>query len=249
MARIEGQVCRIEVYSGLPPQYGTGFLLGPSVVMTNYHVVESVIKKEVTPDKVGLRFDYKALADGVHVGKSTVYELAHDFPEDQWLLAHSPYSSVDETGGPGDPSQTELDYALLRVKGAPGNDPVGGPGLQLEKPQARGWIAMPARAHDFEKYPSIYIVQHPEDGPLKVAFDTQSVLGLNGNRTRVRYTTTTAHGSSGSPCFDGNWNLVALHHSGDPKFPKLRRAEYNQGIPLAAILALLGDKRRLLGQS
>jgi hypothetical protein len=248
MAEIEGQVCRVEVYLGQPPQYGTGFLVGPSLVMTNYHVVEPVIKKEIKPEKVALRFDYKALSDGLTVRAGTAYELAYDLPDDQWLVAASPYSAVDETGGPGDPETWELDYALLRVKGTPGKDPVGGPDIQLEQPRPRGWIEIPAGEHDFEKYRSIFIVQHPEDGPLKFALDTNSVLGLNGKRTRVRYATTTRPGSSGSPCFDGNWNLVALHHSGDPKFPKLRRAEYNQGIPLAAILTLLGEKKGLLGQ-
>lgn len=246
MGIIEGQVCRVEVYSGSPPEYGTGFLLGPSVAMTNYHVVESVIKGDVPPAKVALRFDYKARADGVQVHAGTVYQLA----KDDWLLDSSPYSPADETGAPGDPKPTELDYALLSLDGAPGNDPVGGPGIQVPKPQPRRWIEAPAKAHDFAKYPSVFIVQHPGDGPLKFALDTQSVIGLNGNQTRVRYTTTTEPGSSGSPCFDGNWNLIALHHSGDPKYEKLRKAEYNQGIPFAAILTLLDqrDKRGLLGQ-
>jgi V8-like Glu-specific endopeptidase len=31
---------------------------------------------------------------------------------------------------------------------------------------------------------------------------------------RVQYLTDTLPGSSGSPVFDSEWNLVALHHSG-----------------------------------
>jgi hypothetical protein len=251
MARIEGQVCRVEVYSGIPPQYGTGFLLGPDIVMTNYHVVEPVIEKEVTPDKVALRFDYKALEDGVGVGSGTVYELALDGAPGAWLIDSSRYSPIDMNGGPGDPSPTHLDYALLRVKGTPGRDPVGGPRVELKNPEPRGWIDIPARAHDFEKFKSVFILQHPDDRPLKFAMDTNSVLGLNGNRTRVRYATNTAPGSSGAPCFDGDWNLIALHHAGDPKYQQFVRAEYNQGIPLAPILALLTEHRvrDLLGRA
>ena len=62
-AERENQVCRVEVHSGYPPGYGTGFLLGPNVVMTCYHVMEKVIsKKRMPPERVKLRFDYKKMA-------------------------------------------------------------------------------------------------------------------------------------------------------------------------------------------
>jgi Trypsin-like peptidase domain len=206
----------------------------------------------VTPDKVALRFDYKALEDGVSVRSGTVYELAPGAvgAPDSWLIDSSRYSKVDTEGGPGDPSAEHMDYALLRVKGKPGADPVGGPQPELEKPVPRGWIEIPAREHDFEKFKSVFILQHPDDRPLKFAMDTNSVLGLNGNATRVRYATNTAPGSSGAPCFDGDWNLIALHHAGDPKYGHLFKAEYNQGIPLKPILALLTEHkvRDLLGR-
>ena len=48
--------------------------------------------------------------------------------------------------------------------------------------------------------------------PLKLAPDTEAVLSVNANGTRVRYANNTEPGSSGSPVFDINWNLVALHH-------------------------------------
>ena len=46
--------------------------------------------------------------------------------------------------------------------------------------------------------------------------------------TRVRYATNTEPGSSGSPCFDMNWQLAALHHYGDPAW---LNPKYNQGVP------------------
>jgi V8-like Glu-specific endopeptidase len=60
------------------------------------------------------------------------------------------------------------------------------------------------------------------------------------NNTRVRYRTNTEEGSSGSPCFNQDWELVALHHSGDPNFE--RPATYNEGIPFEAILKRLAAK-------
>jgi hypothetical protein len=78
----------------------------------------------------------------------------------------------------------------------------------------------------------VLILQHPQRGPIKLAIDTEAVLQLYENGTRVRYSTNTDPGSSGSPCFDMNWKLIALHHYGDPLHDK---AQYNQGIPIKMI--------------
>ena len=75
-------------------------------------------------------------------------------------------------------------------------------------------------------------MQHPNALPLKLALATNGVEQLNQNSTRVTYRTNTEPGSSGSPVFDQNWNLVALHHWGDSAwFP----SPHNEGIPVAAI--------------
>ena len=69
---------------------------------------------------------------------------------------------------------------------------------------------------------------------------------MNGNATRVRHRTNTAGGSSGSPSFDGNWNLLALHHTGDPSF--LTMPKYNQGVMIDAIrCAKIALDRKLSG--
>ena len=44
---------------------------------------------------------------------------------------------------------------------------------------------------------------------MKLALDTQAVVGLNGNGTRIRYRTNTDPGSSGSPVV-GDWDSVGL---------------------------------------
>ena len=81
--------------------------------------------------------------------------------------------------------------------------------------------------------------QWKTDGnPLKLAVDTDAVLGTNAAGNRVRYATNTDHGSSGSPVFDIDWKLVALHHLGDPAVSSMP-AKYNQGIPIAKIRARL----------
>ena len=242
LGEIEGRVCRIE-FPELAAQ-GTGFLVGPSVVLTNYHVVEKLRDGAVAPASVVLRFDYKVADDGITVQAGTIFRLAQD-----WLLDFSRYSPRDFEVNPAqDPAPDELDYALLGVDGSPGDAPVGGP-TDDPNPTPRKWIEMPATEHDFSSQRSLYIVQHPDGHPMQVAIDSEAVLGLNANRTRVRYTTTTEPGSSGSPCFGPDWQWVALHHSGDPKYLRGQPPDFNQGIPLPAIRQLLAerDKDDLLG--
>lgn len=242
LGEIEGRVCRIEY----PPTQaqGTGFLVSHNTVLTNYHVIEPIHKGSVKPDEVAVRFDYKVLDDGVAVSPGNVHRVSKE-----WLSDWSPYSPRDEEVSPSvDPKPDELDYAILSVEGSPGNEPVGGQ-TDDPRPTPRGWVKIPDEEHDFNKHRALYIVQHPDGRPMQVALDTEAIVGLNGNRTRVRYTTTTEPGSSGSPCFGPDWQCVALHHSRDPKYLKGQKPEFNQGIPLAAIRTLLRDrgKANLLG--
>jgi hypothetical protein len=58
----------------------------------------------------------------------------------------------------------------------------------------------------------------------------------------MRYVTNTEKGSSRSPVFNENWDLIALHQSGDRSIVPF----YNQGIPFAAILGRLARRGRKL---
>jgi V8-like Glu-specific endopeptidase len=87
----------------------------------------------------------------------------------------------------------------------------------------------------FEPNLPLFIVQHPAAAPLKLAFDSEAVLAVNGNGTRVTYTTNTLGGSSGSPCFNQHLELVALHHAGDPDYTPMYAPTFNEGIPIGAI--------------
>jgi hypothetical protein len=239
LGEIEAQVCRIEIPTRGGVIYGTGFLVGSDVVMTNHHVMETVIAGRDSADDVILRFDYKALSDGRTLYAGTEYHLARR----DWLIDNSPNNR------PGtEPNKDELDYALLRVDGAPGNHAVGG----QSEPNAprRKWIKIPEKPYGFEPHTPLFIMQHPEAQPLKLAIDTDAVMDVNSNGTRIRYKTNTEGGSSGSPCFSSEWDLIALHHSGDPNFDPNHEPGYNEGIPLSAILELLETRNltSLLGQ-
>ncbi len=238
LGAIEGRVCRVE-YPAATAR-GTGFLIGPSTVLTNYHVVKAVIDGDVAPADVVLRFDFKVGDDGVSVRTGTVHRLAGG-----WLVDHSPYSARDFEVDPAtEPGGDELDYALLRLDAEPGTEPVGGDTAD-PRPAERGWIELPCDRYDFAGRSALYIVQHPAGAPMRVALDSDAVVGVNAGRTRVRYTTTTEPGSSGSPCFGPDWEAVALHHSGDPTYALGQAPGFNQGIPLATIRALLEQRGAL----
>jgi len=234
LGEIEGRVCAVEIAN---KHIGTGFLVGADLVMTNQHVVDAVIENKVAPAYVALRFDFKRMGDGKIINPGVVYSLAG---AGDWLVDYSPYSPLDDGDqfDPDGPASDELDYALLRTAESPGALPIGGDKGDPQAP-ARGWINVPKQAYDFTAHPALIIVQHPRNSPLMLAIDTQAVIDLNTKGTRVRYRTNTEPGSSGSPVFDFEGRLVALHHRGEPK---QQGATWNEGIPFSVIMALLTQR-------
>jgi len=236
-ARIQVCICRIEIAAQSGGTiFGTGFLIGADLVMTNWHVIQCIVAGEdndasyrgLRAQSSGLvcRFDYKLLASGAKNMGST-FTLAN-----AWRVALSPNSPRNR-----EPSQDELDCAIFRLAKPAGTLTIG----EKSSGDARGWISLaqaPA-SPAFKPHSPLFVVQHPEGDPLKLALDTDSIQSVNANRTRVRYSTNTEPGSSGSPCFDENWNLVALHHSGDPNFAPDHAPEFNEGIPIDAIVRYL----------
>jgi V8-like Glu-specific endopeptidase len=199
MSQRELAVCRVET----PSSYGTGFLVGSNLMMTNHHVLEHVINKQLAPNTVTFRFDYKMAADGVTLRPGITYGVESTT---NWLVDNSP---------PG-----QLDYALVRLAGNPGQQPVGG---QQNSP-VRGWL-LPT-AHQFEVGEPLFIIQHPAAAPL--CFTPGTVTAIMADLPYISYSANTLPGSSGSPCFSNDWELVAIHHTGD--------AKGNQGSRFAAIL-------------
>jgi hypothetical protein len=57
LGELEAQVCRVEVPARLASTVGTGFLVGPDVCLTNFHVVKILIDHMADPRQARLRFD------------------------------------------------------------------------------------------------------------------------------------------------------------------------------------------------
>ncbi len=230
MMAVEGRVCQIAFRGAAA---GTGFLVGPQAVLTNYHVMQPLLQEPGRVADVECVFDFKILANGDRL--RTPVKLHPT----EWSLDSSPFSAGEAVGKPDQtlPTTDELDYALVKLAQPFGTMPWAanpGPGA----PQ-RGWIEVSPNPIIFKSPMGVIIAQHPNGWPMKLGIDTNSVdqtanppLWVNANRTRIRYATNTEGGSSGSPVFDLDWNLIALHHYGDPHYAHPR---FNQGIPIDSI--------------
>lgn len=96
----------------------------------------------------------------------------------------------------------DLDYALVAVAPEPG---LG----------AHGWLPLIADLGKLLVGETVNIIQHPNGEPKQLAIRNNQVV--DELDLFLHYQTDTDPGSSGSPVFNDQWEVVALHHSGAPK--------------------------------
>jgi endonuclease G len=80
-----------------------------------------------------------------------------------------------------------------------------------------GWLPLnpePGKAFVGEY---LTIIQHPQGERKQVCVRENKLLKYDSAGNTLWYMTDTVPGSSGSPVFNGSWQVVALHHSGVPK--------------------------------
>lgn len=108
--------------------------------------------------------------------------------------------------------------------------------VQVQDDPAAEWGALRLQRTDLQKGARVNIVQHPMGGHKQIALYHNIVLYVDENR--IQYLTDTLPGSSGSPVFDSQWNVVALHHSGGYlREPGTKRVYYrNEGILINAVI-------------
>ncbi|MFG3149074.1 effector-associated domain EAD1-containing protein [Streptomyces sp. NPDC048243] len=233
LGQIEGRVCRIEaVRSGTSRSLGTGFLVGPDLCLTSFHVVEGLFAGQLRPDEVRVRFDYK-LGDGHGLPGLRPAEETVSFLAEQWCVASAPYADADQDpSGEQIPAVDELDFALLRLADSPGSRPIGN---DAEPGSAdRGWIDTRAPA-TLQEGDDIVVLQHLLGGPMRLAFGKVTAVTANG--TRIRHTADTDHGSSGSPCFTLALDVAAIHQAGDPRQDSWHVPAYNRAVPIAPVVS------------
>lgn len=113
----------------------------------------------------------------------------------------------------------ELDFALMRLV----TPTIGAP------------VTLSAEA----AYPTqpANILQYPEGRSLQVALRRNEIVHVDP--TRLYYVTDTEGGSSGSPVFNDDWNVIALHRAGMEDDAQRPVKNANQGVPLTAIEPLI----------
>jgi endonuclease G len=80
------------------------------------------------------------------------------------------------------------------------------------------WIKLIPTLGKAEKGDPLNIIQHPRGGLKQIALRNNEVIVIpDGKPDFLYYSTDTEPGSSGSPCFNDQWELIALHHSGVPR--------------------------------
>lgn len=222
LARIEGCVGRVEYPTATGVQaLGTAFLVGPDLVLTNEHVLHGFRKRGIPLAQGRVRFDYKVLPDGVQLNAGRAVSFAQ---AGESVLFSSPPSPLDTDPVPGsDPDPDHLDVALIQLQEKAGEE-------MLPSARPRGWLSAPPHPAVTPGGP-LWIMQHPEGTPLKLAFASDGVERVNDNGTRLRHRVNTEPGSSGSPCFDRELALVAIHHYGE----KFVAPHYNQAVPIGLV--------------
>jgi len=173
-------VCKITFVDRPPQESGTGVLIAPGLVLTNYHVLS-----------------LKEGADLNQIAQAARFEFGYVSPKFGETVRTQTLKVTDTKPVIGSSPINELDYALLR--------------LSLNGDFAIEPVPFDASLQLMPKSP-LNILQHPEGEAMKVSFSNNGVVKTNKERGLVLYVNPTKGGSSGSPCFDNDWKLVALHH-------------------------------------
>jgi V8-like Glu-specific endopeptidase len=94
-----------------------------------------------------------------------------------------------------------LDYTLVGVA------------ADTAKPPLESWGVLRLNPHA-DPVPSehVVIIQHPNGGLKRITLTANYVTGTQV--PRLHYTTDTMPGSSGSPVFNDQWQVIAIHHAG-----------------------------------
>lgn len=241
LAESEPRVCVVVAEHPEGSTQGTGFLIGPDLILTTYHTLEKHFdadgKAIFPPFPLAAFFDHLD-GDPIKVVTPCNVGVRKVAFADNWLLP--PASALM----PGDgtfhlPSageilqlQQNLDFVVVRLAERIGSESYAGNGGRR-----RSWFAFPDPFPEIRPDERIIIPQHP-DGSCQ-QYDFGRFIDACISKTRIRYDTETANGSSGAPCFDSKKRLVGMHNAA---FRPHGHNLYNQAIRIDSILPLIaGD--------
>jgi V8-like Glu-specific endopeptidase len=177
---LANSVCKITFVDRPAEASGTGVLIAPGLVLTNYHVLSLKAGVDLNEIARTARFEFGYVSPQFgETGRIQTLNAADDEP----VIRSSPTH--------------QLDYAVLRL--------ISTENFSIDP------VPFDAAAQLTPKSP-LNMLQHPEGEKMKVSLSNNGVVKTNEARGLVLYVNSTKRGSSGSPCFDREWRLVALHH-------------------------------------
>ena len=174
--KVRRMVCAVE--KPRDRNAGTGFLIGPNLVLTAFHVIAELAADAAAMASLRVVFDRHLLADRFHVGRASTYAVASLFD-----------------------SSERLDFAVLALQWPAGEE--------MLQDEVRGWVDLPQTSQRLTKDSCLTVIHHPRPEALYLSPGVVTDVAQRG--TRIRYRTATEGGSSGAPCFDYRWNVVAMH--------------------------------------
>jgi len=247
-AELRRTVARIKVVTSKGAEgYGTGFLVGPGILLTNRHVLDysdiqgdsllSIVANAVA------EFDVEIVPQVIAPGKTrlvsstpAVFRLAP-----QTLLLTDAWNA--------------LDYVLIALesKSIDGQHDISEYGYnRLSADMGKTVTGEP-----------VFIIQHPNGESKKISLLNNRMMIRDEKSSYLYYEADTEPGSSGSPVFNRQWEVVALHHSveyaRDPEdrilakdgslwneamgTAAIKTMSFNEGVRVSRILKQVETKR------
>ncbi|MBK7820510.1 MAG: trypsin-like peptidase domain-containing protein [Tessaracoccus sp.] len=203
--RARARLCRVDVeIDGQPSAVtGTGYLVGPSTIVTSFHVVSTLVDPATATPRpeshrqLTVRFDHATDAN-----QPSVYRV----PEAWLVCARPPHpdevSRTKERGvelqepAAADALAGHLDYAVILLAGSPGAE--------------RGYYDL-AAAVDPIIGGTVHLFQHPEGVQQRQAVGTLTGFRPGSKNERLDHDANSLGGSSGGLLLDGDHALVGLH--------------------------------------
>jgi hypothetical protein len=237
ISRMTGSVCAIAIGDTIEDVKGTGFLVGPDLVITNWHVIQWVAEMEngkpvqkTTGDQIFCIFDHeeellpKPPLTGYKAG------IVVRGAQPTWLV-HGRLSLKNDGSDEAEPMVDQLDYAVIKLEtpiGKARRRPGGGP--------RRGWLSLPPAELNYFGTRELLLFQHP--GQLRLKWDKGPIVQLNpADSTRVWYEIWSAKGSSGGAAVDPRGRVYAIHNASVTRStaPKPPARPWNQGVRIDRI--------------
>jgi hypothetical protein len=221
LPRVGRAVCAIGIKSSRQ-LVGSGFLIAPDMVMTNFHVMRTCLKEEATAEPNEKRWVAATSGSEIYCFFDYHAPPVPDVPPSPWALERTVcVNAIDEgwliyarcgvtpEGTIGIPEKDCREYDCVVFKLA---EPIGKAAVPNAVNRRRGWLTLPEQVNVLAPQgQKLLVFQHPQQNFQSL--DVGDYKKLHPSQTRVWYAVSTAHGSSGGAAVDSKGELFALHNA------------------------------------